>query len=177
MKYTRDMIDDKGLFSDIFPDLKLYKRPNLPTFEFTKNKTKYTITDLRLLNPIGVNAFEICLEWMTEGENQEECRLACDKSVSDNDIEIAIDIVCGFSISANRKGKNGFYVSICAIPSVTIEEHEDSKILIFKFNDMFNKSVYEYRASTKSNDLNLADFSEYIINNYHKYIKELEIGG
>ena len=110
MKYSRTEIN-AGAFSDILPEgAMMYRRPELPKYEFKANKVKYTVSDLRLLHPKGVEAFESILKIVA---NTPDCKeVSFDVSDLDEDtINIVTDILMGITYAAAKGGKNGFEIN------------------------------------------------------------------
>ena len=107
MKYSRTEINADA-FSDILPEgAMMYRRPELPKYEFKANKVKYTVSDLRLLHPQGIEAFESILRIVA---NTPDCKeVSFDVSdLSEDTIEIVTDILLGITYHAVKSGKNGF---------------------------------------------------------------------
>lgn len=165
MKYSRQAID-AGVFADMMPDgAKLYQRPEMPMFRFNKDGVRYSVTDFRLLNPIGVRAFEICLNVMLNDQNASECRIECSGDLGDDTIEIVKDIVLGFQYRAEKGGKNGFKLESCGgIAGVTTEIPEGgNKILAFHLGGNFRRYAFEYRQSHSDEAVKLLDLVMYAV--------------
>lgn len=107
MKYSRTEIN-ASVFSDILPEgAMMYRGPELPKYEFKANKVNYTVSDLRLLHPSGIKAFESILKVVA---NTPDCKeVSFDVSDMDEDtINIVTDILLGITYHAAKGGKNGF---------------------------------------------------------------------
>lgn len=165
MKYSRQTID-AGVFADMMPDgAKLYRRPEVPMFSFKKDGVKYNVTDFRLLNPLGVRAFEICLNVMLNDPNASECRIECKGDLDDDTIEIVKDIVLGFQYKAEKGGKNGFKLESCGgFAGVTTEiPEEGNKILAFHLGGNFRRYAFEYREHHSGETVKLLDLVVYAV--------------
>ena len=55
-------------------DIKIIQRLDLPKFEFKIDRIKYKATDLRLLNPLAIQALNTIIENIKEYPNIEEVR-------------------------------------------------------------------------------------------------------
>ena len=107
MKYERLYIDP-GPMSAWLPDsARLIQTPDLPVLKFEANKVKYEVTDLRLLHPTAVNAFERILDEVVSTPDCESVTFDA-SGVSDDVLNIVDDILIGMSFKAEKRGRNGF---------------------------------------------------------------------
>lgn len=161
-KYMRQEVDP-GPLSYLLPEGgKMYKRPDIPKVQFKKDKINYSMTDFRLLHPLGLEAFKICLGAMIGIQDATECRIAIGTDMDDDTIDIIIDIVTGFEYEARKGGRNGFYCCSSPVTGSEVEESEDgNKVLVFKFYEQFSKSVYEYSHMHKGGKITLAEIIMY----------------
>ena len=110
MKYERIYIDS-GPMSAWLPDgAHLVQTPDLPMLKFEANKVKYEVTDLRLLHPAAVDAFERILYEVVSTPDCESVEFDT-SGVSDDVLNIIDDILIGMSFKAKKSGRNGFYQS------------------------------------------------------------------
>ena len=171
MKYTRIEVNP-GPFADILPKgAKIYERHKLPTIEFKKNGVEYTISDLTLLNPIGVSAFENVLNCLASGIGN-EAKLRVDSSVTDDDLDIVYDIVTGFAYDVKKKGKNGYRFSGARlIHSMTTEKRKDGRFVTFTTSPEIANDIHEY-AEANNYVVNLIDMIVYIAEKEYQRFKE-----
>lgn len=158
MKYDRQEINPV-VFRDIIPDdVVMYMRPEMPSVEFKRKGVKYSMTDLRLLHPLGVEAFELCLNTMLNNPEIRECSIQCN-DLDDNTIKIITDIVMGFQCTAKKGGKHGFFTGATPIYKTVCEKSENGNPIkmAFHITDSFARCVYKYRQSCKDTPINLCD--------------------
>ena len=131
-------------------DLKTRQRLDLPKFEFKIDKIKYKATDLRLLNPLAIQAFNIIIEYIKEYPNIEEVRF----NVSDlnkDEIFVITEIITGLSFEAKKGGKNGFtIVSNLIATRFRQSEEEGKKIISFELIKDHAKALHDYLNLTES---------------------------
>lgn len=165
MKYTRDIIEP-GAFADWMPEgAVMYQKPEMPTIKFKRDGVTYTMTDLRLLNPAGIQALTYCLTAMANDPDEKECRILAKADTDDDTIHITQDIVMGFSFSAEKKGKNGFYMGSCFFCSCEVEHQSNGdRILVFKFLGDFGRYVYDFAKNNNTRNLILSDLIVYALN-------------
>lgn len=141
MKYSRTEIDASA-FSSIFTleGATFYQRPKLPKFEFRANKVDYTISDIRLLHPLGVQAVEKVLETVMKTHDCEKVSI-CVEELDEDEISIVTDILMGMEYSAMKRGKNGFEMGgIFLITGVS----KKGDILTCYLAKPHAKAIYEY---------------------------------
>ena len=163
MKYERQKINP-GVFADILPDgAEMYVRPELPSIEFKRDGIKYSMTDLRLLHPLGVEAFEMCLNTIINDPTATECSIRCN-DLDDDTIKIISDIVTGFQFEARKGGRNGFkFDTNGLIHGSMLEKSENGEpaILTFYIDGSFARSIYECYQQHKDAKINLCDIVAY----------------
>ena len=151
---------DHGAFIGLLPEgARLYKQPSLPVIAFKYNKVHYEITDLRLLHPLGVQAVELVINQMMNHENLEEVSVYVLKDISEDEIQIIIDIVMGYSWKAKKGGKHGFEAAgVLLSTGSTWNENEDgTKTIKFQVIREHQKMMYEYAHSQQKHQLSIID--------------------
>lgn len=173
MKYTRQKID-AGVFAGLLPEGgELYQQPELPKVEFKKDRITYSMTDFRLLHPLGVQAFQICINAMANTPDVKECEIVCDGDVGGDTFDIITDIVMGFSYEARKGGRNGFSMASHVITGVTREQKEgENTKLVFRFGGDFPKSVFEYCNEHMSEAVTIADLVVYAVSKEQAELRE-----
>lgn len=153
------------LFKDLLPDgAKFYVRPEMPKIEFKRDGIKYKMSDFRLLHPLGVDAFKICLGAMLNNPDASGCRIECAEALDEETMDVIKDIVMGFSFEAEKGGKHGFMVGSCVVGGVHEEETENgNQVLVFHFSDNFGKYAYEYNQAHKGETIRLEDLVVYAV--------------
>lgn len=170
MSYFRQKIDP-GPFEDLLPDgAEMYQRPELPTLEFELDGVIYTLPDLRLLHPVGIIAFNACLNEMINDPDARECRARVAADTDDDTLLIAEDIVLGFRYGAKKKGKNGWEVNSGIILRVNVEHLSNGdRILTFEFERGFAQYAYEYaQINNIGGVINLPDLIMYAARRLHE---------
>jgi hypothetical protein len=153
MKYSRTEMN-ADVFGSILPEgAMIYQKPELPKYEFKANKVKYTVSDLRLLHPSGVGAFESILKVVA---NTPDCKeISFDVSYLDEDtINIVTDILMGITYTAKKGGKNGFEQS--GIFLITGVEREEN-IMTCHFIREHAKAIYMYAHENQKKQINIQD--------------------
>ena len=147
--------------------------PKRPTIKFTRNKVKYTITDLDGLSELGYDVLRICIQIMMQNRGVEECRMCVGENVSDEDIKTAMDDVMGYDI----KAKGEWSVGIHAITYVRLEDDETGKrILTCQPGSTFSEMVYDYFHKIKPEDaFDMRDFAVYAVDKLQKELEETVI--
>ena len=168
MKYFRHEIDP-GSFSAFMPEgAKMYMRPEMPKIEFKEGKLKCRVTDLRLLNPLGCEAFERLLVAMVTAPETGEAKMFASADVDEDTLSIIADIVTGFSYEVKRGGKNGWSMdgSLAYSYSQTETENGGTEI-VFTFNTETAQYMQDY-AREHNNTLNLFEMIPYIAERQHE---------
>lgn len=140
MEYSRIKLDVAATPFDSMEGWTFYQRPELPKFEFRANKVKYTFTDLRLLNPAGISAFEAILQTVANTPNCEEVSFNI-KGLDEDTINITTDIVLGISYTAKKGGKNGFKFDG---PFLVFEASRDEDMITYHLIKDNAAIIYEY---------------------------------
>lgn len=155
MKYQRESID-AGALADLMPEgAKLVKQPELPKQTWKKGTAKYTITDIRMLHPIGIHIIEELLKHMClTGEHEMTFRI--EKECTEEDLDIATDIAMGFGWDAKYRG--GEYLGGKLVYSVTRDECEDGQRTITLRGDPENaQALQEYYVKKGEKDVSLQE--------------------
>ncbi len=182
--YIRTKITDP-YFNEIFKGMKIYKIPDLPMIECKFKKYKISVTDLRLLHPLGLECIQCCLNTMINYKDAKTCRVAKEKDsiIDDTETEIMADIALGLTYRISRLGPKGFVSSGCVVTGVD-KEIQDNRVtaLVFHLNTEFSKSTYEYVKSHKGEKITIIDLIAYhaelehmkFIERYKKYKRRYE---
>lgn len=142
--------------------VKLYRRPELPSLEFFLNKIHYTITDFRLLNAAGTHIFFKCIQ----GAKEQKGIKTITFTFSDTDdfegfVYMLECIVMGFEISAKKRGRDGFDLSMSFLISGCSVNYEERTIEFTYINDDA-MLVYEFFKDHEDGSFN--DLCVFVIN-------------
>lgn len=175
--YIRTKITDP-YFNEIFKGMKIYKIPDLPMIECKFKKYKISVTDLRLLHPLGLECIQYCLNTMLNNPDAETCRISIENIMikDDTETEIIVDIALGLKYKLIKSGSKGFRTFGCVITGVD-KEIQDNRVtaLVFHLNPEFSKSTYEYGKSHKGEKITIIDLIAYHAELEHKkYIERYE---
>ena len=174
MSYFRQEIPLVG-WDDFLPDGgKIYMRPDLPKIEVKRGKTKYTITDLRLLHPIGVETLKQIVT-IVANEPTDEVRFLIPIEQDDETIDIVADIVTGFSVDAKRRG--GKYSGGRIVSGTTVEHCENGgRTITFHVVKEFAEDVYEAAQNNNSKSLDfyglVMDYTDKQFDEMMEWIRE-----
>ena len=145
MQYTKTEID-AGIFSDLLPEgTKFYMTPKLPVVNFKKDKVKYKVTDLRLLNEQGVHVVMTILDTLCDYKTN-EVRFDIAEGTSEETIDLCSDIAFGFEWEAYKPGRNGYIISGKLVYGVRREGNE----LVFECPKENAETIYEYAHGKKT---------------------------
>lgn len=119
---------------------ELYMQPELPTVEFTRDKVKYTVTDIRLLNQVGINTLDTIINQIADNPDDTEITFRTD-GVKDNYVDIVRDIVMGIKYKIEKKGRNGFSGEGSFLVSTAIRGENE---IIFRWSKDHAKVIHDY---------------------------------
>lgn len=155
MGYKRKEID-AGIFSGLLPEgVKLFQQPELPKRTWKKGTAKYTITDIRLLHPVGVYIIEELLKTMCL-TGKREMTFKIEEGFTEEALDIATDIAMGFCWDAKYRG--GAFIGGKLVGCVTRGETEDGqKTITFKADPDDAQAAYEYFSEKDDENISLQE--------------------
>ena len=170
MKYERERID-AGAFADILPEgATIYERPELPMVKFEKDKIKYEVTDIRLLNELAIGVFEHIIYRIAHDPEIEEVKFIV-KDLDDDKIDLIIDIVTGIEVKAEKGGEKGWIVEGRILEcSAGKRETETEKEVIFKFYS--KERIKAIHNSVKDGHASMADIAVAVVKSINDFFEE-----
>ena len=114
----------------------LHANFDLPMIKFEKNHVEYEITDIRPLNKDAVNVIERIFTLMYVDPSLDEFSFEISDDMSDQEVELIIDIIMSLTYKINKRGKNGFSFDGALLPCGTYRtERNGEKILTLVLYD------------------------------------------
>ena len=152
---------------------QLYMHPELPMVEFMKGKVKYTVTDIRLLNQVGINVLDTIISYIADDPDDTEITFRTD-GVEENSIDVVRDIVMGIRYKIEKKGRNGFSgdgnflvsAMIRGENEITFRCIKENAVMIHNYIENCQKkgeSVNYYAMIAEVADKSLADMREELL--------------
>ena len=164
------------VFKDMMPlNAKLYRTFDLPMIEFKANGITYKATDMRPLNETAVYMFEKILNCVINNPNCDEVVFTVDGDVSDDSVELVIDILMGMKYSAKKNGKNGFEThSAFLIGGFERKQMAGSKDLdiIVKLIEDHANAIYDYAQKNKTDKYNYLELVMAVANESENRMRE-----
>ena len=144
------------------PDLEslgeFYMMPELPMIEFKKDKVRYSVTDIRLLNQVGIYVLETILNKIAENPDNETVTFIRE-GVNDSAVNVVRDIVMGIRYKIEKKGRNGYFGQGTFLVSAV--DVTDTKMTFYLLKDHVG-IVHDYIQSRKNKNENV-NFYELVV--------------
>ena len=125
-------------------------RPELPKLKFEKDRTEYSVTDIRYLNESAISAFFAILDEVAN--NRGIANVTFDISdIGECDIRIISDILMGIEYEARKKGRNGFWVkgSFLVIGYHKTTEEDGRELITYDLSRCTTKIIYDYAQNVR----------------------------
>lgn len=171
MNYNQQEINMLGAIFDN-ESVHMYIRPSLPTFEFDYGEWHVTASDIRCLNENAIRVFEACINYCIDGEDK--ATFTVTKEMSDDQLQIIIDIVTGIKYSA-RTGDEDDIESVgvdsgtlLVTSSITKWTDEDDKVITFYFDDMSAEAIRRV-ADEGDGNVNYVDVVKAVLDEHNTY--------
>ena len=143
--------------------------PTLPTVTIKRDKIEYKITDMRYLNSVAAKLLGDIIIKAAEHGKMETITYELPEGCDENEIRVIIDIVMGASVTAVRKGKNGWKISTRLI--VTGAKRLDNALTFDIIKD-HARYIYEYAQENNITELGYHEIAMMIADRTHSEFSE-----
>ena len=126
---------------DMLKDTEFLTLPSIPDVEYKEDGIKYKVSDLSLLNPIGVKAVEDVINYAANHKDAEEVYFEIPSEMSQEERDIATSIAVGFSYRAEKRGK--WIVAGRLLQGWTTCKHQGKEYIIFYLTESAARSIFQ----------------------------------
>lgn len=157
-------------------NLKIRYQPELPKIKIKRGKATYTITDLRLLHPLGKEALISIFNGIISCEEY-ELSFVVPVDVDDETLEIVNDIVMGFSCDVKRRYSS--FEGFRLVSGCTTETNKTTggRIVTYSVTPDFANFIRSYHQDNGNGTINLLtvvmDFADEQRLKFEEEIKKL----
>ena len=126
---------------EVIKNTELLTLPSIPTVKFKEDGIKYEVSDLSLLNPIGIEAVKDIIVYAANHKDAEEVYFEIPSGMSQEERNVATSIAMGFSYKAESRT---LMVAGRLLQGWTILEYQEKECICFYLTENAAKSIYRF---------------------------------
>lgn len=133
---------ETDLFIDeVIKNTEFLTLPSIPTVKFKEDGIKYEVSDLSLLNPIGIKAVKDIIVYAANHKDAEEVYFEIPSEMSQEERNVVTSIAMGFSYKAESRT---LMVAGRLLQGWTILEYQEKEYICFYLTENAAESIYRF---------------------------------